>query len=1175
MFFRSNYYRWVIIKKLLLVMASNPVFRMERHRTNRKKIFLAMKMTTILVLSACLTASAGGSAQTVTLSQKNIKLEKVFREIRKQTGYVFFYDTRVLREAEPINIDVKNESVEDALKASLHGQPLDYSIERKTITIIQRPVIEKPIVQAPFAVALNIINGMVKDEKGNALAGVSVIVKGTNKGTSTKGDGSFTIDANAGNVLEFTIVGYQKMSLTVGQSNNLNVAMKIEAAIGNEIVVIGFGSAKKKTITGAVVQVKAANLDFSNATTFQGALNGKVAGLQITQNSGQPGASVGVQVRSNPTANSAGVLYVIDGVPIVDAPAAPGTNSRYGGAGVSQSILNSINPNDIESIQVLKDASSASIYGARAGSSVILITTKKGTRGATVINYSGSYGFEKAANVFPQFNAQQYENIRNNYSLQKWYSDNKIGPFFGSADSATVAATKPYVPYYTQAQLSATPNLPSALSQVLRNGYINQQNISMSGGNEKTSYFISGNYFDQKGTVIATGMKRYNGLVRLDEKVSNKLKVGVNLIGSNSNTQNAVYGGTFENSGVIPAAQNWPANQALINKDGSYPTNNQYAAAPNPLSYQLNNDHTIATRLLSAANLDYEIINDLKATAILSYDQQDAKRNYYSPSSFLYSSQGTASIADNSSNTLLLNYNLSYQHTFAQKHAINAVIGYEYNKTNGESVGAGNTTFFSDIIGYYNLGLGQSAKPSVSSYQYTNTWASYVARAIYTYDNRLSISASINRNGSTAFADGKKWGYFPSVGATYLIFDNANSKTTAINFLKLRVGYGQTGNPPSSGSAFAKYGPNLSPTFGTSSTSTAIYLTQVANPNLSWETVAEVNVGLDYGLFNDRITGSIDVFNKTIKNLITRIPFPSDFLVSSYTGNAGSTRDRGYEFLVNSKNIVPAHADGFTWNSSLTFSHYFDFWTQRSPGALATLSKYVAASGPQAAYYGVYGYESAGLYTGTKGPAPATMPGMFPGGLIIKDIHGYDANGALTSPDGAITGADQTLIANNAPKYNFSIGNNFSYKNFQFSIFFAGQKLTKYASWGSAITGLYDQVGQGWNAYYPEVNNRWTTITPEASIPSGLRDPKYNSYQNASDYYYIDATFLRCQDIKLGYNVPDKFLGDKKTFKRLNISFDINNAFIITKYPYLDPQINQGSFYPLNRGFIIGVNAGF
>lgn len=873
------------------------------------KTLRIMKLIAILLFAATIQVSAKGYAQLITVSGKNISLEKVFKQIERQSKYVFFYDEVGLQQAGLVNIDVKNATLNEVLEVCFKDQPLNYNIVGKTIVInkADQKQEEKIMASPPPAE----VRGTVTDEAGKPMQSVSVLVKGSNKGTSTKADGSFTINANAGDMLEFTFVGYQKREVTVGQNNNLSVIMEIEAAVGSEIVVIGYGSAKKKTITGAVVQVKAENLDFSNSTTFQSALNGKVAGLQITQSSGQPGASVSVQVRSNPTANSAGVLYVIDGVPIVDAPAAPGTNSRYGGAGVSQSILNSINPNDIESIQVLKDASSASIYGARAGSSVILITTKKGVRGATTITYSGSYGFEKAANVFPQFNALQYENIRNNYSLQKWYSDNKIGPFFGAVDSATVAATKPYVPYYTAAQLAATTNLPSAMSQVLRNGYINQQNISMSGGNEKTSYFISGNYFDQKGTVIATGMKRYNGLVRIDEKISSKLKAGVNLIGSNSNTQNAVYGGTFENSGVIPAAQNWPANQPLINPDGSYPINNQYAAAPNPLSYQLNNDHTIATRLLSMANLEYEINRDLKAKAIFSYDQQDAKRNYYSPSNFLYSSQGTASITDNSSNTLLLNYTLSYQHLFAQKHAINAVIGYEYNKTNGENVGAGNTTFFSDIIGYYNLGLGQSARPSVSSYQYTNSWASYVARAIYTYDNRLSISASINRNGSTAFASGKKWGYFPSVGANYLIFDDGNSKIKAINFLKLRVGYGQTGNPPSSGSAFARYGPNLSPTFGTSSTSTAIYLTQAANPNLSWETVAELNVGLDYGLFNNRITGSIDVFNKTIKNLITYIPFPADFLVSGYTGNAGSTRDRGYEFLVNTKNIVPANADGF------------------------------------------------------------------------------------------------------------------------------------------------------------------------------------------------------------------------------------------------------------------------
>jgi hypothetical protein len=232
------------------------VCRMRSHRTNRKKIFLAMKMTTILVLSACLTASAGGSAQTVTLSQKNIKLEKVFKEIRKQTGYVFFYDARVLRDAGPINIDVKNESVEAVLKGSLDGRPLDFFIERKTITIIQKPIIDKPVLKTSLAVTVNIINGMVKDEKGNALAGVSVIVKGTNKGTSTKADGSFTIDANVGDMLEFTFIGYQKKNAMVGQNNNLSIVMEIEATIGNEVVVVGYGTQKKINLTGAISTIK-------------------------------------------------------------------------------------------------------------------------------------------------------------------------------------------------------------------------------------------------------------------------------------------------------------------------------------------------------------------------------------------------------------------------------------------------------------------------------------------------------------------------------------------------------------------------------------------------------------------------------------------------------------------------------------------------------------------------------------------------------------------------------------------------------------------------------------------------------------------------------------------------------------------------------------------------------
>ena len=311
MYFKANYHRRGLIEKSLLFMTSNPVYRKISHRTNRKQIFLAMKMTTILLFFACLTASAGGIAQKVTLSQKNVKLEKVFREIRKQTGYVFFYDASVLQETSPVNIHVKDASVEKALEETLQGQPLDFSIERKTITIIRKTVTTKPIVDILPAVPLNIITGTVKDEKGNLLAGVSVIIKGTTKGTSTAIDGSFSVDANVGDVLEFSIVGYKKKSVTVGQDNSIIVVMEIEAAVGSEVVVVGYGTQKKVNLTGSVVSISAKDIKDRANTDLLTSIQGQVPGVTIIS---RPGETPSINFRGRGNLGTSAPLFVINGV---------------------------------------------------------------------------------------------------------------------------------------------------------------------------------------------------------------------------------------------------------------------------------------------------------------------------------------------------------------------------------------------------------------------------------------------------------------------------------------------------------------------------------------------------------------------------------------------------------------------------------------------------------------------------------------------------------------------------------------------------------------------------------------------------------------------------------------------------------------------------------------------
>lgn len=400
-----------------------------------------------------------------------------------------------------------------------------------------------------------------------------------------------------------------------------------------------------------------------------------------------------------------------------------------------------------------------------------------------------------------------------------------------------------------------------------------------------------------------------------------------------------------------------------------------------------------------------------------------------------------------------------------------------------------------------------------------------------------------------------------------------------INFLKLRASYGEIGNANFPASAFEVFGLRVDPNFGTGTSSTGIFLTQAANPDLKWETAAEINVGLDFAILNNRISGSVDYFNKSIRDLITYIPFPADFTVGGVYGNAGTTKSTGYEIGIQSRNMVSANG-GFTWSTNINFSHYLSYWAKRSPQAIATMAKYISVSGTTAVFNGIYGFEGTGqLLTGEYGKSPDVMPNLLPGSIILKDIHGYGTDGTLTGPDGKITDADQTLLANADPKFNIGFGNRFTYKNFDLNIFFSGvvQKgWSPYAPNGIyRIASLANNMGTyAWNTM-PISLQRWTFQNPDATFPTGLSDPTYASYQNNSSYWLVDASYLRCQNITLGYSIPQSLVRKQKTITGLRISVDLQNAFVITNYPQLDPQLAQNNFYPLSKSVVFGINATF
>lgn len=1150
------------------------VFLFTRRKT--QKFWIMFRCVSFFMLLSILHVSGAAFSQgTISISQKNVSIRQVLDEIEKSSNYKFIYRNENIDVNKIIDVDVTNADIKTTLKAIFSDREVSYRLFENNVVAIN----------LNSALQDKNISGKVTDTSVSPLPGVTVVLKGTTQGTITDDDGNYSLSSvPEDGILVFSFVGMKTQEIQVSGRMVVNVVMEEDAIGIEEVVAVGYGTQKKAGVTGSVASVNAKDLNFSASANFTEALQGKAAGVQVIQSTGQPGARVSLQLRSNPSNANAGVLYVVDGVPVNDNAGTP-NSAKYGMSGVDQSPLNFINPNDIESINFLKDASAASIYGARAGAGVVLVTTKRGASGNPKLTYSANYGFQKADRVFDLLNTQQYMDQYNLVSQEVWMKNYGIAPYYG-----TNTASSPGVPAFTnpysESDIAAAlaNNYPSAMTEIIRNGITNQHNISLTGGTEKTSYFISGNYFNQKGVLINSDLTRYNGKINFDQKLSGKVKVGVSLIVSNSTTDNVNTGGANENGGMVTAAIYFPANLPFQQEDGSYTLNAKYPAIPNPISYKTVTDFTKSYRVLTSAYAQWEIINGLTAKGNFSYDQSENKRNSYYPTTFLYGAQagGLAAINVAQANTSLTEWTLNYKKNLMNNRlGLDLLGGYSYQLSNWNSVNAGNQKFVSDVISFYNLGAGQALTPSVGSSQSQQKWASYFFRANLIWNNKYILQGSMRADGASNFATNKKWGYFPSVSASWILSEEGFMKSVSVlNYLKLRAGYGETGNSSFGGSAFATYGLGVNPNFGVNQQFSGVYLTQAANPNLTWETAGELNAGLDFGFLKNRISGSADVFSKTIRNLITQIPLPADNITSFVWGNAGSTRSQGFEIGLQSRNMVEHEKGGFTWTTTLNLSKYLNYWIERSPQALATLPKYVTPTGRKALYNGVYGYEAAGLFKGNWGQQPSTMPGMLPGGIVIKDIHGYDTSGNLSDPDGKITSADQTSLFNWDPKLILGFGNQFTFKGLDLNIYFSGM-IKKGIDSNSPnsiyrMTSVQDNLYSfGWNES-ASVVNRWSFQNPDNNRPTGLSDGTYSNFQNNSSYWVVDASFIRCKNISVGYTLPKELiykLGNG--ISSVRISVDLENLFTITHYKGLDPEIDQSNFYPLNKSYMAGLSVIF
>lgn len=1111
----------------------------------------------LLTMTALLCLNAGIFAQSVSLNLGNVSVKEAMNKVKDTSGYSFVYSKGDIDTGKKVS--VKAQQLDEAIRQILDGQNVTYEIKGKNIII-------KRITAGRQKGNSRKVSGVVKDSQGEPIIGANVSVKGTSMGTITDINGNYELEIPIGSTISISYIGFLTQEIASHDKSVLDIVLKEDAKSLDEVVVVGYGTMKKSDLTGAITQVKAKDLPQTGNMSLGQMLTGKAAGMQVSLQSAQPGGGVWMQIRGNASggAGNSGPLYVIDGFPITSDNVEPGSGNQYSSG--NKSALNNLNPADIESIEILKDASATSIYGARAANGVVLITTKRGKEGEKPkIQYSGSVSFQKRVKQIDMLDAQGFMTETNRVLYEDWLSDNRITPY-GTTDPSTVA---PYSPKYTDEQI-ANAQTTDWLGAVERTGIITQHNLSLTGGTDKSSYYISGNYYNHQGVIKNNGIERYSGRVNFDQKLGNYFKAGINLNLSEVKSDNVALGsGGNENAGVIRAAMNANPSLPIYDEEGNYTLDPDQPYLANAVSLLEMKDQSTIDQVLGNFYLSVNPLKGLEVKMNAGFQQNKGTRNTYIPKTTLYGQKagGSASRAYSNQSSKLFDVTASYNTIFNEKHHLSAMAGYSYQHFKSDGFNAGNSRFISDAFTWNNLAAGENSKPSVGSYGSEEVLGSVFARLNYNYDSRYLISATIRGDASSKFAENHQWGYFPSVAVAWrVINEKFMQKQEVISDLKLRVSLGQTGNSNIGNNALALYSTGYNFNFGDSE-SIGVAQSQLANPNLKWETTTELNVGLDFGFFQNRITGSMEYFTRRVSNLLDSKTLMQYNPISSVVANIGVKGSKGFELGINTRNFIGA----FTWSSDFVFSFYRDRWIERNPQW-----KKAIYENEKDMLNPYYLYLSDGLVQPEDMNPDGTckiphMPNAKPGMIKYKDVNGRDENGnLLPGPDGKLDDADIVYLGTRTSKFYLGFGNTFTYKGFDLNIFFYGyfgRKLENPAyDWYLKRSWF---LKNGVNMAQA-VTDRWSHDNPTGKYPNSIMNP----YERSSDFWLENANFLRCKNITLGYTVPnikklDKFI------QSLRIYGDVQNPFVITKYSGVDPEMDSMAAYPTQLTVSFGVDITF
>lgn len=1106
--------------------------------------------------------------------EKEVAIKTLLQDLEEDYGVFFTYSNNLVDGKRVKYNPLLNQTLEELLDRILSPVGLQYQKVRGKFYVITEkesgssenriknkieknlfgghvPVLpslsNQPLLNLPST--LFTVVGTVFNRSGEPLIGVNVLVKGSSQGTITDFNGTFTLDLEDENqILVFSYIGYETMEVEINGRSQIEVVLEENATALDEVVVVGYGAMRKSDLTGAVSRIEGADIHNQPIYSVEQGLQGRAAGVQITQASSEPGGGISVRIRGGNSVNGGNEpLYVIDGFPVINdnGRASAGGNPGTGGVSVAPNALSSLNPNDIESIEVLKDASATAIYGARAANGVVLITTKRGKAGKAKINVDVFNGFQELATNINVLNAAQYG---------QWANE--------------VAIARGEQPYFTD--VSALGEGTNAQDAIYQTASLQNYQVSVSGGNDQTRYHVSGNYFDQEGIIKNSGFERYSLRLNLDQKISDKVNLGNSLFITRTGQQSVLSGGSGNrNAGVSNAAFLWLPVFPLEDGNGGFfqhENGEPSGLLPLPLSNPLAlinevQDQLISDRILGNLFVEYEITRGLKLRTSLGVDMDKRTRDIYFTRKTLRGGNGVNGLARTGNSTVnsFLNENILTYEASVGRHRFNFLAGYtRQSETFGNRIIETNN-FVNDITGTDNLdGGAPPGGPLVASSKTKWSLASYLGRINYILSDKYLFTFNVRADGSSKFGADNRWGIFPSGAFAWrVIEEDFMDNINLLSDLKARVSYGQTGNQEIGEYQSQAILRTTGYPFG-GLINTGFFPASLANPGLRWETTTQLDVGLDLAFLNNRITLSMDYYQKRTEDLLLAVTLPQESGFNSALKNSGIVENKGFEFSLGADPLVGPFEWHTDFNFSLNRNEVVDLGeSSRIFGSTISFDYKIGGSLVEVGQpLGIfYGYQVEGPFRNqAEVDAHGAQPSAVPGDLKFVDING----------DGEINSLDRTIIGDPTPDYIFGWNNRFAYKSFSLNFFFQGVQGADILNVN--LRNLESNVSEN-NITVDRFVNRWTPQNPDASYP---RAGATNfAGDDLTSNLIEDGSYIRLNNITLGYRFGPEIIG-VSWIRGLELNVSAQNLVTITNYKGFNPDVNSQGQNNINQGIDFG-----